>query len=75
MTTHCEQTLHLPAPPEAVWKLAADTERLNREMGLPSISFSFTPREAGGTEANACVQVAGIALRSVYIPVKPQAED
>jgi adenylate cyclase len=28
-------TYHLPAPPEQVWPILADTERLNRQIGLP----------------------------------------
>src|SRR5437762_2531510 len=58
-----EQTIRLSAPRDAVWNLVADTDRLNREMGLPPIAFSFSPRQAGGTEAYATVRVAGITLR------------
>src|SRR5437016_13382825 len=28
-----------PAPPERVWPLVADTERLNRTLGLPATSY------------------------------------
>jgi adenylate cyclase len=58
-----EQSIHLSATREAVWPLVAHTDRLNREIGLPPIEFSFSPREAGGTEATACIRVAGQTFR------------
>ena len=30
-----ELTYHLPAPPDRVWAVLADTERMNRQVGLP----------------------------------------
>jgi class 3 adenylate cyclase len=60
---HFEEALWIPAPPEAVWPLMADTERLNREIGLPPIRFEFRPREAGGTDAWAEARLAGLTLR------------
>src|SRR5689334_14542525 len=32
---HFNLTYHLPAPVERVWPILADTERLNRRIGLP----------------------------------------
>jgi adenylate cyclase len=58
-----EQSIHLSATREAVWPLVAQTDRLNREIGLPPIEFSFSPREAGGTEATACIRMAGQTFR------------
>ncbi len=58
-----EQTVRLSAPREAVWRILADTDRLNREMGLPLIRFDFRPGMAGGTEAWATVRYAGLTLR------------
>ncbi len=58
-----EQRVHIAMPREAVWNLVADTDRLNREMGLPPIRFTFEPQASGGTQAHAVVQIAGLTLR------------
>ena len=60
---HFEQSMHIAAPRETVWKFMADTDRLNRELGLPPVLFTFKPRESGGTDAFATMRIAGIALR------------
>ncbi len=60
---HFEQSIILAASRETVWKLVADTDRLNREVGLPPILFTFTPRKAGGTDAIATARIAGFTLR------------
>ncbi len=58
-----EREIQLSAPPEAVWNVLADTDRLNREIGLPPIHFDFTPRPAGGTEVTAAITICGVTLR------------
>src|SRR5437660_346923 len=58
-----QQQIVLPAPREAVWELLADTERLNREMGLPAIEFAFQPQEGGGSDVMATVRVGRLALQ------------
>src|SRR5262249_10226249 len=58
-----ETSVRVEAPREAVWPLLADTERLNREVGLPPIRFEFRPRPAGGTEIWASMRLGGMTLR------------
>src|ERR671923_300479 len=58
-----QRDILIPGSREAVWDLLADTERLNREMGLPPIHFEFQPREGGGSEILATVRLGRIALR------------
>jgi class 3 adenylate cyclase len=58
-----ETSVRVEAPREAVWPLLADTERLNREVGLPAIRFEFRPRPAGGTETWATLRLGGMTLR------------
>src|SRR5690242_19707466 len=57
-----ERRVHLSAGPERVWEILSDTDRLNREVGLPPIHFDFTPRPIGGSEVTATVRVSGITL-------------
>ena len=45
---------------EALWPLIADTERLNRETGLPPVHFSFEPRAAGGSTLHAEARIRGL---------------
>jgi adenylate cyclase len=58
-----EQSTTINAPREAVWDLLADTDKLDREVGLPPIRFQMSPREAGGSDVYASVTVAGVKLR------------
>lgn len=58
-----EQSILLEGTREAVWGLVAETESLNREMGLPPINFRFTPRHIGGAETSAEVRIGGLTLR------------
>lgn len=36
-------------PPEAVWSLVADTDRLYRAVGMPPVEFTHRPDHRGGT--------------------------
>ena len=58
-----ENSTILSAPRETVWGLVADTDPLNREMGLPPIPFRFVPRTDGGADTFAEIRVAGLTLR------------
>ncbi len=62
-TIRHEDQIRFSAPPEAVWEMVAQTDRLNREMGIPPISFSFNPREAGGTEIWATITIGGLTVK------------
>ncbi len=58
-----ERGIVLSASRESVWNLVADTDRLNREMGLPPIAFHFQPSDSGGSDVSAEAHVAGFTLR------------
>ncbi len=60
--------VRLEAPPESVWPLVAHTDRLNRELGLPEVAFSFRPRPDGGTSATGSVRLAGRELSYRELP-------
>ncbi|HZO91671.1 MAG TPA: DUF5939 domain-containing protein [Chthonomonadaceae bacterium] len=62
------RTMRIAAPRERVWELMADTERLNREVGLPSIRYEFLPRATGGTEMFGTVQVGPVSVRYRELP-------
>lgn len=69
------RTVRLPAPPERVWPLLAQTDLLNREMGLPLPTFTFTPRPEGGTSAEGEASLGPLKLRYVEHPfdwVRPE---
>jgi class 3 adenylate cyclase len=53
----------LPGPPDRVWPLVANNDLLNREMGLPLPTFSFAPREEGGTRVKGEISVGPLRLR------------
>lgn len=43
-----EATVHLPCTPEQLWPYIADTDRMDRAVGLPPATFSRTERPEGG---------------------------
>ena len=51
-------TWHLEAPPERVWPLIADTDRLNREAGLPALE----PMSASGVEVPKGSRLVGMRI-------------
>lgn len=57
------RTVRLPATAERVWPLLAQTELLNREMGLPLPRFTFSPRPEGGTSAEGEASLGPVTLR------------
>ena len=40
--------MRFPCAREALWALLADTDRLNRDLKLPPVTYSFVPRSEGG---------------------------
>ncbi|WP_395088345.1 DUF5939 domain-containing protein [Armatimonas sp.] len=69
-----EKTLLFSIPREALWELLSDTERLNRELKLPSVAFTFTPRPEGGSSLRGQARFGPVTLRYVEEPyhwVKP----
>jgi class 3 adenylate cyclase len=58
-----EREVRLRVPREAFWRLMADTDRLNREVGLPSVRFTFRPRDEGGSYLRGEARLAGQTFR------------
>ena len=46
---HFEDRRESSLSPEELWPFVADTQRLNRAIGLPSAHFEFAPRPDGGS--------------------------
>jgi class 3 adenylate cyclase len=46
-----------------VWELLADTDRVDREIGLPPVQFEFLPRRAGGSDLIGTVQLGRLKVR------------
>lgn len=46
---HFEASAHYGLAPAQLWTFIADTQRLNRSIGLPSAEFTFEPRADGGS--------------------------
>jgi class 3 adenylate cyclase/carbon monoxide dehydrogenase subunit G len=57
------RTMHIAAPRARVWELLADTERLNREVGLPPVDYTFLPRAVGGTEMTGTTKIGPMQVR------------
>jgi serine/threonine protein kinase/class 3 adenylate cyclase len=53
----------LPAPPEQLWPKVANTERLNRAIGLPAVNWSFEPVPEGGSRVRGEAKQVGLTLR------------
>lgn len=56
----------LPAPPERLWPLVSDTDRLNRLAGLPPVRFRFEPLATGGSRTVAEARLLGGLVRLRY---------
>ncbi len=50
------------ASPQALWPLVADTDRLNRIVGLPPVRYATRPRAGGGTRATAAYYLGPLPL-------------
>lgn len=58
---------------EELWKLLSDTDRVNREVGLPSIQFSAVPHPLGGSVRRGVANVAGQRIAYVEEPFEWEA--
>lgn len=57
-----ERSIELGVEPERIWPFLAQTDRLNREVGLPPPEFSFAPKPGGGTRATATAKLGPITF-------------
>jgi eukaryotic-like serine/threonine-protein kinase len=55
-----EWTWELGSAPEQLWPHVANTERLNRAIGLPAVDFTTEPDPAGGTHRFGEFRAAGV---------------
>jgi adenylate cyclase len=68
-------SLRFSAPREQVWELLADNDRMNREIGMPSVRYEFVPRPEGGSDLLGTVQFARLTLHYRELPyhyVRPE---
>lgn len=63
-----ERTYVVDAEPEALWPLVANTESLNRELGLPAVTYEYIPLPDGGTKILARARSLGRSLEWVEHP-------
>ncbi len=52
--------LALASPPERLWPLVSNTERLNRAVGLPHVAFSDAPSAGGAARKTGAFRVLGM---------------
>ena len=57
-----EDQAQLSVPPEQLWPLVSDTQRMNRVIGLQAVDFAFTPREEGGSVVTGEFRRFGITM-------------
>jgi len=63
-----DRSFVLDFPPEAIWPLVANTDSLNRELGLPVVNYQPVPKAAGGTTIMARASMLGQELEWVEHP-------
>lgn len=57
-----ETRAEFAAPRESVWDLLANTDRMNRELGLPPVQYTFAPRPHGGTEVRGAMRLGPMSV-------------
>jgi hypothetical protein len=58
----------LQSPPEKLWPLVANTERVNLAIGLPQVEVTDTPDDAGGSIRTARSRVFGMEMAWRELP-------
>ena len=63
------ESLHdLPFPREAVWPALANTDWMNRSLGLPAVQYQFIANAEGGSTVRARARVAGLEVAWQELP-------
>jgi adenylate cyclase len=57
-----ESLYDLPFPREAVWPVLANTDWMNRSLGLPAVQYEFTANAEGGSTVRARARAAGLGV-------------
>lgn len=63
-----ERELYLNVPREQLWQVVRDTDRLNRALGLPPVTYHVLPRSEGGVEIEGEFQLGGKRIRWLEQP-------
>ncbi len=63
-----ESDWYFAAPPERVWPVLADTNRLNEVIGNPPVRYTDAPDPRGGLRRQGCYTLNGIPLRWEELP-------
>jgi len=63
-----DQTTFFKLPPEILWKFLADTDQLNRNIGLPDVSFVPLSEPVRKGYYNAVIRFLGIKIRYEEYP-------
>lgn len=50
-------------PREALWRRISDTDWMNRESGLPPVSYQYVPLATGGSRTNAQIKAGPFSVR------------
>jgi len=59
---HIERTVALPVAPDRLWPILADTESVNRLVGLPPVSYRSEPLEGGRIRTWAQARLYGLTF-------------
>ena len=65
---HIERVETYRVPPERLWSLFANTDSLNREVGLPPVEYKFQRQEQGGTRVRAKARAVGLTMEWEEFP-------
>jgi class 3 adenylate cyclase len=59
---HLDRTDTYRVTPDRLWPLFANTDSLNREVGLPPVDYKFERQEQGGTRIRARARAVGLNM-------------
>ncbi|MBV8354457.1 MAG: hypothetical protein JO101_03995, partial [Candidatus Eremiobacteraeota bacterium] len=57
-----------PQTPEALWPYVSDTDRLNRDAGLPPVTYRYEPLPGGGSRTIATAAAGPLRVRWIEEP-------
>lgn len=73
-----EESVVLPGSPEELWPHVADTDRINRMVGLPAITYRFEALPSGSVRTWASARVLGMRLEweeKPFVWMRPHGYD
>ncbi len=63
-----EQVIRSPIAPERLWLAVANTDAVNRTIGLPAVTYRFSPKAGGGAQMSGAMRLFGIPLEWREMP-------